>query len=165
MQRHESMRGYFAFYLYDKMLRDESIYLLVGDLGYGMFDAHRERFPNRCINTGAAEQAMLDIAVGMTYEGIIPVVYSITPFLLYRPFETIRTYINHEKLPVKLVGGGRAKDYAHDGISHWADDDRDIMYTQRNIVCYWQERKESVNEKFVERILYNGQPTYINLRR
>ncbi len=159
------MRGYFAYELYEAMKADDSIFLLFGDLGYGMLDAHRARMPERCINTGAAEQSMLDIAVGMSYEGIIPVVYSITPFLLYRPFEVIRTYINYEKLPVKLIGGGRDKDYAHDGISHWAEDDRDIIYTQRNIVPYWPETKEKVNREFVEKILYNGLPTYVNLKR
>lgn len=164
-KRHQSQRGFFAYELFHLMKKDENIFLLFGDLGYMMLDAHREKFPDRCINTGASEQAMLDIAVGLAYEGAIPVVYSITPFLLYRPFETIRTYINHEKLPVKLIGGGRDKDYSHDGISHWAEDDKDIMYTQRNISIYHPESRIKVTEQFVERILYNGKPTYVNLKR
>ena len=98
MKKHESMRGYFAFELLQQMKDNKDIILLLGDLGYMMFDKHRELFPNRVINTGAAEQAMMDMAVGLAYEGKIPVVYSITPFLLCRPFETIRTYINHEKI-------------------------------------------------------------------
>jgi transketolase len=51
------------------------------------------------------------------------VVYSITPFVLYRPFEWIRNYLDHEKIPVKLVGGGRDKDYGYLGFSHWAEED------------------------------------------
>lgn len=159
------MRGYFASELFKAMKKDDNIYLLMGDLGYAMFDKHRETFPQRCINCGASEQAMLDIAVGLAYSGAIPVVYSITPFLLYRPFETIRTYIDHEKLPVKLIGGGRDKDYHIDGISHHSEDDREIMSIFKNIESHWPESKEDVTENFVQKILYNIKPTYINLRR
>ena len=34
----------------------------------------------------------------------------------------IRNYVNYEKIPVKLIGSGRDRDYEHDGISHWSDD-------------------------------------------
>jgi transketolase len=146
-------------------MKDKKIYLLLGDLGYGVFDKHRKKYPDRVINCGASEQAMMDIAVGLAYEGKIPVVYSITPFLLYRPFETIRTYIDNENLPVKLIGSGRDKDYKHDGISHWSEDDRSFMYEFLNIHCYWPERKETINEQFLRKILYNAQPVYVNLKR
>ena len=162
--KHESQRGYFAHELLEQM-KDKRIYLLLGDLGYKVFDKHRELYPDRVINCGASEQAMMDIAVGLAYEGKIPVVYSITPFLLYRPLETIRTYINYEKLPVKMIGSGRNKDYHIDGISHFSEDDREIMATFRNIQCYHPERKENINKDFMRKILYNGQATYINLTR
>lgn len=137
----------------------------MGDLGYGMFDEIRERFSNRAINTGAAEQAMVDIGIGLALENKIPICYSITPFLLYRPFESIRTYINHEKIPVKLVGGGRDKDYLHDGISHWSEDDREIMVNFKNIQSYWPETKEEITAKYVEELLTNEKPVYLNLTR
>jgi transketolase C-terminal domain/subunit len=56
---------------------------------------------------------MIGAATGMAMEGKIPVVYSITPFLLYRPFVFLRNYLHHENIPVKLVGGGRNKDYGY----------------------------------------------------
>jgi transketolase len=147
------------------MYKYSDIYLLMGDLGYGMFDEIRERFSNRAINTGAAEQAMVDIGIGLALENKIPICYSITPFLLYRPFESIRTYINHEKIPVKLVGGGRDKDYLHDGISHWSEDDREIMVNFKNIQSYWPETKEEITAKYVEELLTNEKPVYLNLKR
>ena len=105
------MRRTFREQLEVEMRRDSRIHLLVGDVGYGLFDSTRREFPSRVINPGAAEQLMMGMAVGMTMEGIIPVVYSITPFVLYRPFEFIRNYVDHEKIPVKLVGSGRNDDY------------------------------------------------------
>jgi len=100
--RHNSMRGWFAYELYKQMARDERIWLVVGDLGYKAFDYIKRDFPDRFLNCGAAEQAMMGIATGLALNGKIPFVYSITAFLLYRPFETIRNYVNHEKIPVKL---------------------------------------------------------------
>jgi len=164
MKKHESMRGYFAYRLHT-LMEDENIYLLYGDLGYGMLDQLIEDYPERCINTGAAEQVMLDIAIGLALEDKIPVVYSITPFLLYRGFESLRTYINHEKIKVKLIGGGRDYDYKHDGISHFAHDDQLFMQHFENIKSFYPSRKEDLTYNFVREVLYNDKPTYLNLKR
>lgn len=161
---HPSQRGYFAGALYDQMVKNDKIFLLVGDLGYGVFDKHFKDFPTRCINTGAAEQALMDIAVGLAYDGKIPFVYSITPFLIYRPFETIRTYIDHEKLNVKLVGAGRDTDYHVDGFSHDASDVKEILGTLKNITQYYPETKEEVPD-IVEHMLSTELPSFISLRR
>src|SRR3989344_6223554 len=94
--RHNSMRGWFAYELYKQMIKDKRIWLLVGDLGYKAFDYIKRDFPNRFLNCGASEQAMVGIATGLALDGKVPFVYSITTFLLYRPFETIRNYIDRE---------------------------------------------------------------------
>lgn len=164
-KRHDSQRGYFAFELFKQMQKDESIYLVMGDLGYKVFDFHRMHFPDRCINTGAAETAMMGIAVGLALEGRIPVVYSITNFLLYRPFEVIRNYIDYEKIPVKMVAAGRDRDYAHDGISHWSEDAKDVLKIFKNIKTYFPEEKEEMSEDLLEEILYNNKPSFLSLRR
>jgi transketolase len=162
--RHDSMRGWFAYELYKQMAKDERIWLVVGDLGYKAFDYIRRDFPERFINCGAAEQAMTGIAVGMALNGKIPFVYSITTFLLYRPFETIRNYINYEKIPVKMIGGGRGKDYTHDGISHWAEEDKKVMKIFKNIKSLWPENKEEIPQ-IVEDITNDENPWYLNLKR
>lgn len=161
---HNSQRGYFAWHLYDHMEKQKNIYLLTADLGFGMLDYIQEDFPTRFINVGASEQAMLDIAVGLAYENKIPVCYSITPFLLYRPFETIRTYIDYENLPVKLVGGGRDHDYEHDGISHFASDVRYYLDVMENLTSFYPTSKEII-PRMVELMLYNDKPSFLSLRR
>jgi len=158
------MRRAFADALLKEMDKDERIVLLVGDLGYGMWDKVREKYPKRFLNTGAAEQAMLDIAIGLTYGGKIPFCYSITPFLIYRPFETLRTYINHEKIPVKLVGSGRDKDYEHDGVSHDATDVKGFLDQFENIQQYWPMNKGIVT-KMLRQMLKDEGPSFISLRR
>jgi transketolase len=162
--RHDSMRGWFAYELYRHMAQDERIWLVVGDLGYKAFDYIKRDFPNRFLNCGAAEQAMMGIATGLALNGKLPFVYSITTFLLYRPFETIRNYINHEKIPVKLIGAGRYRDYAHDGFSHWAEEDKEVLRIFNNIEALWPENKEEM-PKIVEKMIKDNKPWYINLRR
>src|SRR5690606_18557798 len=103
-------------------------------------------------------------ACGLAREGKKVFCYSITPFLLYRPFEVIRTYINHESIPVCLVGSGRDKDYAHDGFSHDASDDKKFMKQFKNIQCEWPNSIEEM-KLCVDDYLSSALPYYINLKR
>ena len=146
------------------MQKNEKIYLITGDLGYGLWDKIRKDFPNRFINVGSAEQLMVGSAVGLAMEKKIPIVYSITSFLLYRPFELIRNYIDHEKIPVKLIGGGRDKDYGYLGFSHWSEDDKKIIQNFSNITMLHPEGKTELEISFRE-IIDNEKPFYLNLKR
>lgn len=156
------MRQTFAKYLYDFLKKNPDAYFLTADLGMYIFDDVM-KLPN-AINTGASEQAMLDIAIGLAYDGKKVVCYSITPFLLYRPFEAIRTYLNHEKLPVLLVGSGRDDDYKHDGFSHYAGDDSDILGQLKNIEIYKPKDNEELAEIMPTLLKFN-KPSYLNLSK
>ena len=158
------MRQLFFEELYKQMKINNDIYALTGDLGYGGFDKIRDEFSDRFINCGAAETAMMDIACGMAIEGKIPFVYSITTFLLYRPFEVLRTYINHEKLNVKLIGSGRGKNYEIDGWSHDATDVKPFLDLLPNIKQFWPNEKEEVSAILDTMIQYKG-PQFLSLRR
>jgi transketolase len=107
---------------------------------------------------------MMDIAVGMAYDGKIPFVYSITPFLIYRPFETLRTYIDFENLPVKLIGAGRNDDYKHDGVSHDATDVGLYLNNLQNIQQYWPHHKQEIPD-MLDEIVNNNKPSFISLTR
>lgn len=151
-------------YLYELMSEFPDIVCLTGDLGYLGFDKIRDDYPDRFINTGASEQSMLDIAVGLAMQGKIPICYSITPFLIFRAFETIRNYINNEKIPVILLGSGRNDEYHIDGFSHYCGDDRDFIEHFENIRCFWPNTTEymkyDLRNAIVERY-----PAYINLTK
>lgn len=144
------------------MAEDCRIFLLTADLGYGILDDIRRDFPDRAVNVGSCEQLMIGMAVGLANSGFVPVCYSITPFLLYRPFEMIRNYVNHEKLNVKLVGSGRDKDYSHDGITHWGEDDMAIMKNLSNISLL--KPKDLTNDVF-NTFISSDKPMYLNLSR
>ena len=156
------MRKEFAEFLHGEMSYNENIVLITGDLGYGLWDKIKIDYPDRFHNVMSSEQLMLGAAVGLAMENIIPIVYSITPFTIYRPFELLRNYLHHENIPVKIVGGGRDKDYGYLGFSHWAEEDIKILSTLENIKLYKPKKSSpSIYQDF----LYNHKPSYLNLKR
>lgn len=158
------MRKSFAQLLYTEMTSNPDVFLITGDLGYGLWDKIRDDYPDRFYNVGSSEMAMMGAAIGLAMEGKIPYVYSITPFAIYRPFEMIRNYLDHEKTPVNIVGGGRDKDYGYLGFSHWSHDDKKIMNVFHNIISTWPENDDELLDSF-QFSLKKQSPTYINLKR
>lgn len=158
------MRPTFFEELYKVMKEDPDVWALTGDLGYIGFDKIREDFPERFVNCGASEQAMLDIAVGLALKGKKPFVYSITPFLLRRAYETIKLYIDGERIPVRLVGSGRDKDYAHDGPSHDASDAKDLLDLLPNVNQLWPEWNTDI-PGLVRQMAEENIPWFISLKR
>ena len=156
------MRRTFANSLLRHAIANPDIRLLVGDLGYKMFDEFRILVPDQYVNCGAAEQAMTDVAVGLSLARKIPVCYTISPFYL-RAFETLRTYIVHEKLHVLLIGSGLYDDYKHDGISHNASDIPFLMEIL-HVRQYLPHRKEEIPE-MVAQMLERKEPAFMGLRR
>lgn len=165
MEKHNSFRGYFAYELHQQMKKNPDIRVITADLGWGMFDAIKEDYPDRFINVGASEQVMLGIGVGMALKGLIPFCYSITPFLLYRPAEWIKNYLHHEKIPVKLVGAGVGKDYLEDGFTHWSEEPYNtIVSSWPNIQQFYPETKEEV-PAMVREMITNKKPSFLHLHR
>ena len=159
------MRKTFGEELYKQMKDNFNIWLICCDLGKGMFDKCFLKYPDRCINVGASEQAGLGIAVGLSYMGRLPFVYSITNFILYRPFEWIRNYLAIGQANVKLVASGRGRDYDKDGITHWSDDAPAIMSVwKRQIVQFWPKTKEAIQD-VVKQSINIKKPVFISLSR
>lgn len=158
------MRHTFAKLLELEMNTHPNIFLLTGDLGFGVLDRIKNQFPKNFYNVGAAEQLLIGAGIGLANQGKIPICYSITPFLLGRPFELIRNYINREKTPVKLVGVGRDQEYEHDGFSHYAGDDEKILSIFTSIKMYRPETNWELEDKFLE-FIYSPEPAFLSLSR
>jgi transketolase len=158
------MRRKFSDLLFNEMQSNNKIRLITADLGYYVLDKIKSDLPNQFYNVGASEQLMIGIGIGMAEEGLIPLCYSMSSFVLYRPFEFLRNYVNYENIPVKLVGSGRDKDYEHDGMSHWANDDELVLAALPNIKIYKPKTIDELVQIFPE-FLYSKQPAYLNLVR
>lgn len=150
--------------LRDEMFISPEIMVVTADLGFGLLDDIKNTFSDRYFNVGAAEQLMIGVGIGLAEEGKIPVCYSMSSFLIYRPFEFLRNYVNAEKIAVKLIGSGRDKDYAHDGLSHWAHDDELVLSALPNIKIFKPTSVKNL-EKIFDDFLYSKEPCYLNLTR
>ena len=156
------MRPKFFEELHKQMLQNPDIFVLTGDLGYGGFDKIRNDYPNRFINCGASEQAMLDIAVGLALKGKVVFTYTITSFYL-RAAETISLYLDHEQIPVHMVGSGRDQDYKHDGYSHDCTPAQNYIHSLK-ISEHYPQQVEDVADILAE-VIRNEKPSFISLKR
>ena len=154
------MRRKFGKIINELAKKDKKIVLLVGDIGYGIFDDFRKDNPDRFYNLGICEQSLIGAAAGMSLEGLKPWVYTITPFLIERPFEQIKLDIDQQNVNVKLVGFA---DYPQLGPTHAEIDAKKLMYLFKNIKSYYP--KDSIEtEKSVYNSYQNVGPNFISLK-
>lgn len=136
------MRRVFGKKINELAKKDKKIVLLVGDIGYGIFDDFRKENPKRFFNLGICEQSLIGIASGMALEGLKPWVYTITPFLIERPFEQIKLDIDQQKANVKLVGFA---DYPSLGPTHKEINAKKTMSFFKNIESFFpRNSKETI---------------------
>lgn len=145
------MRRQFGKTIVELAEKDENIVLLIGDV-YQEMDEYTERFPDRFYNLGLCEQSMISIAAGMALEGLRPVVYSITPFLIERPFEQIKVDIDEQNLPVMLIG--YAGYYTH-GPTHRPLNPEGLAGLLKNTVGYFPRNLEETKKSMIEAYLMN----------
>jgi len=111
-----------------------NIALVVGDLGYSVVEPFADRFPDRFINAGVAEQNMTGLAAGMASEGYHVFTHSIANFPIFRCAEQIRNDVAYHKLPVTVVAVGGGLAYGPLGYSHHAVQDYALMRTMPNML-------------------------------
>ena len=56
------MRRCFGKIITELAERDDKIYVIVGDIGYRVFDDFRDKYPDRFINMGICEQSMIGVS-------------------------------------------------------------------------------------------------------
>lgn len=121
------MRNAFVRALIAAAERDPRIWLLTGDLGYTVLEVFAERFPDRYVNAGVAEQNMMGLAAGLALAGAVPFVYSIANFPVMRCLEQIRNDVCYHSLPVKIVAIGGGLTYGGHGYSHHGAEDLAVL--------------------------------------
>lgn len=101
--------------------------LVTGDLGFGVLFPYMKKFPDRFINAGISEQAMMSMAAGMALEGKTVVVYSIGNFPTLRCLEQIRNCCAYHEVNVKIVCVGAGFVYGTLGMTHHATEDMSAL--------------------------------------
>lgn len=113
--------------------KNDDIFIITGDAGLGVFDEYKDKYPERYLNMGVAEQNMMSFAAGLCLSGFNVFVYDIIPFVLYRCYEQVRNDICYQRLPVTLIGIGSGVTYAPGGMTHYSIEDIGLTQTLPNL--------------------------------
>jgi len=144
--------------------KDKRIVLLVCDMGFGVTDKFRDQFPSRLFNMGIMEQGTIGIAAGMAMTGLIPVVYSIANFLVFRALEQIRNDVVMQNLNVKFIATGVNNYFRFLGDSHCCgEDDKTIMELIKLPVFDPYEQEAVSFEKMVQEWISDSKAGYIRV--
>ncbi|MDE2031001.1 MAG: transketolase family protein [Patescibacteria group bacterium] len=116
-------------------IEDNNIVALCADLvGSTKMDLFADKFPERYVEIGVAEQNLASVASGMAAMGKIPFISSYAMFSPGRNWEQIRTTICYNDRPVKIAGSHAGVSVGPDGGTHQAIEDLAITRVIPNMV-------------------------------
>lgn len=144
---------------------DENVVVLCADLTDSTRSSYfKEKFPERFIEVGVAEQVLATVAAGMALYGKIPFISSYAAFSPGRNWEQIRTTVALNDVPVKIAGAHAGISVGPDGATHQALEDIALMRVIPNMIvvspCDAVETKKCVVEA-----AKNKKPTYIRFTK
>ena len=95
---------------------------------WGFIALLAQKFPERAIELGIAEQNLIGVAAGLALRGKIPFAIGMNPFVTMRCFEQIRTDVGYGCRNVKVIGGyGSGIMYGGWGCTHHAMEEIALM--------------------------------------
>lgn len=145
--------------------RDERVVALCADLSESTrVLAFQEKFPERYVEIGVAEQNLATVASGMASAGKIPFITSYAAFSPGRNNEQIRTTISLNNVPVKVVGCHAGVSVGPDGATHQQLEDIALMRIQPNMTVIVPADEEEAR-KAVHAAYEVPGPVYIRLTR
>jgi len=123
------MRSVFVDTVTDALDLDPRLAVVTADISSAAFAEARGRHPDRVINVGIREQAMVGVAGGLALTGMRPVIHSYTPFLVERPFEQLKLDLGHQDVGAVLVSIGGSYDDPVWGRTHQGPGDVALLDT------------------------------------
>jgi transketolase len=114
-----------------------------------MVNFFADRFPERFIEVGIAEQNMTGIAAGLAAAGKIPFFATYGAFASCRAADQLRVTVAYTNLPVKIGGAHGGISVGPDGATHQAMEEISIIRSIPNmsivVPCdYWETYKATV---------------------
>ncbi len=110
--------------------------------------AFKEKYPERYIELGVAEQNLAIVGSGLANYGKTPFIASYAAFSPGRNNEQIRTTISLNNVPVKIAGMHAGISVGPDGATHQALEDIALMRVQPNMsvlsLCDAEEARKAV---------------------
>ena len=145
--------------------KDERIVALCADLSEST-RTHwfAEKFPERYIEVGVAEQNLATVASGLANYGKIPFITSYAAFSPGRNNEQIRTTVSLSNLPVKIAGAHAGVSVGPDGATHQALEDIALMRVQPNMTVVVPADAVEAKKATIASAKFDG-PVYLRFAR
>jgi len=124
----------------------------------------QEKFPDRFINVGIAEQNLFGVAAGMAKTGLLPFVSTMAAFASMRAAEQVRTDICYQNLNVKIIATHGGVAFASAGTTHHATEDVAIMRSFANMTVIVPADGIETAKAVKASVEYPG-PVYIRIGR
>jgi transketolase len=122
-----------------------------------------EKYPDRYVEVGIAEQNAAAISAGLAIEGLIPFFATYAGFITMRACEQIRTFIAYPKLNVKLAGvNGGIAGGEREGVTHQFFEDIGILRTIANMTILVPADADQARQAAIAAATIPG-PVYIRL--
>jgi transketolase len=145
--------------------KDPRVVVLCADLAESTRTlAFKEKYPDRYIELGVAEQNLATVASGLANYGKIPFITSYAAFSPGRNNEQIRTTISLNNVPVKIAGAHAGVSVGPDGATHQALEDMALMRVQPHMIVLSPSDSEEARKATLAAAAHNG-PVYIRLAR
>lgn len=153
------MRAQMARTITQLMDDDPRLVMVLCDISVSLFEDASRAHPGRVLSIGIMEQTAVSLAAGLAMEGFVPVVHSIAPFVVERPFEQIKDDFCYQALGGNFISIGASYDYASDGMTHQAPGDVAILQTLPGMQIVVPGTPSEFDLLF-RQAYANGAPTY-----
>ncbi len=156
------IRDAFFDEIYEIASKDKNIVLITNDMDIYSLRQFKEKYPDRFINIGVAEQNMVNVAAGLASCGKKVIIYGISSFLVYRCFEQIKFNICSMNLPVIFAGVGSGLAFSFDGPTHHGTHDIDVLASLPEMEIF--NPGETFSAKLCAKLAVESEkPTFVRL--
>jgi transketolase len=150
--------------VYELAKKNKKIIFIGSDLGPGVLDSFKKKYPDRFFMEGVAEQSIIGLAAGMAFENFRPYVNTIATFITRRCFEQVVVDLCLHNLPVTLIGNGGGLVYAPLGPTHQAIEDISIMRSIPNLTIISPSDAHEMKNLMLDSVNLKG-PLYVRIAR
>ena len=144
--------------------KNKKVLFVGSDLGPGVLDDFKKKYPKRFLMEGVAEQSIIGLAAGLAFENFRPYVNTIATFITRRCFEQVLVDLCLHNLPVTLIGNGGGLVYAPLGPTHQSIEDISIMRPLPNLTIISPSDAYEMRELMRDSLNLKG-PLYVRIAR
>ncbi|MDP2792397.1 MAG: transketolase C-terminal domain-containing protein [Rectinemataceae bacterium] len=143
--------------------RDDIVFVSTDSIKVVKGEPFAERWPERCIEVGIAEQNGVALSAGLAAAGLRPYLCTYAGFLTMRACEQMRTFVGYPQAKVRFVGvnagifGGN-----REGVSHQFIEDIGILRTIPGFTILCPADGDQVKQAVIASVDIEG-PVYIRI--